>query len=155
MRGRGEMLDRLRPLRAQWLVLIVPGHTLLDKTRRLYAALESGDFSSGDATLRAAEGVRHNQSIDASACVNGFERAARLVFPGLDHLWREAEQVCERPFCLSGAGPALFAFARDRADARRQLQRVRHLATSVFAVRTVRAARATLKYARGNGIGYA
>jgi 4-diphosphocytidyl-2-C-methyl-D-erythritol kinase len=143
MRGRGEELQLL-PVRAgQWLVLVVPAHDVLDKTRRLYDALAPTDFTSGALTARAAERLRRGQAIEASDCGNAFARAARDVFAGLSDIWQVAERVCQRRFCLSGAGPALFAFAQDRRDAQRQAQRLDQLPATTYAVRTVRHARAS------------
>jgi 4-diphosphocytidyl-2-C-methyl-D-erythritol kinase len=140
MTGRGEQLEPLPPIVGQWLVLLVPAHDVPDKTRQLYGALASGDFSSGAATRQAAEQLRHGQALEPSACVNGFQRAAREVFPGFASAWADAEQRCGRTFHLSGAGPALFAFAQDRVDAQQQVKR---LGTGAFSVRTVKRARAS------------
>ena len=142
MRSRGEALQLLTPLVGQWLVLLVPPHDVLDKTRRLYAALVPSDFSSGDATQHAAERLRRGQPFE---CVNAFERAAREVFPGLSEAWQDAERRSKRAFHLSGAGPALFAFASDRADAQ---QIANLLGEGGYAVRTVRHARATTNVIR-------
>src|SRR5438105_1497759 len=58
MRGRGDDLQALPPLNAQWFVIIVPPHDLRDKTQHLYAALEPADFSSGEVTAAAAQRLR-------------------------------------------------------------------------------------------------
>ena len=154
MRGRGDELEPLPELKAQWLVLLIPRHDIIDKTRRLYAALQPSDFSSGEATVKAAERVQSGQALADDELVNGFERAARTVFTGLSDVWAEAEHVCHRRFLLSGAGPALFALASDRADARRQVARLAHIDAERHAVRTVKHARASLRFAASTPIGY-
>jgi 4-diphosphocytidyl-2-C-methyl-D-erythritol kinase len=136
MRGRGEELQPVRPLLGQWIVLVVPPHSLLDKTRRLYAALTPQDFSSGESTERAAEQLSCGEAFD---CVNAFARAAKSVFPGLSEGWQRAERVAQRTFHLSGAGPALFAFAADRRDAQATAAQL----DNAYPVRTVKHARAT------------
>ncbi len=137
MRGRGEELELLPPIVGQWLVLLVPAHDVLDKTRRLYSALTPTDFSSGAATEDAANHLARGRQLE---CVNAFERAAKEVFPGLSETWRSAERLANRRFHLSGAGPALFAFASDRTDAHRAMKA---LGETAYAIRTVRHARAT------------
>jgi 4-diphosphocytidyl-2-C-methyl-D-erythritol kinase len=146
MTGRGERLEVLPPLRGQWLILVVPTHAVVDKTKRLYLALEPADFSSGDATRQAAVRLRQRLTLGEEHFFNVFSRAARRVLPGLADLWTAAERVCERRFFLSGAGPALFALAADRDDARRQRTRLARLGTSVFTARTVRHARTMLRH---------
>jgi 4-diphosphocytidyl-2-C-methyl-D-erythritol kinase len=144
IRGRGEALDPLPSVRDQWLVLLVPSHSLADKTKHLYASLHASDFSSGQATLRAANAVRSGAPISGAPLVNGFERAARAIFPALESRWQEAERVAHRPFHLSGAGPALFALARDRSDAYETAGSLGSLDEWVRPVRTVGRARASL-----------
>jgi 4-diphosphocytidyl-2-C-methyl-D-erythritol kinase len=151
MRGRGERLERLPPIRNQWFVILVPPHDVIDKTRRLYGALEPSDFTSGQATERALERWQQRLPLADDVLVNGFSRAARTVFSGLSATWAEAEHTCKRRFFLSGAGPALFALARDRADALRQVPK---LGQTAFAARTVGHARAAAKFAAAGAIGY-
>src|ERR1051326_8905449 len=64
MSGRGEELEALPPRVGQWLVLVVPTHDVVDKTRRLYASLEPGDFGDGKHTQRAAAGVAHGEPLE-------------------------------------------------------------------------------------------
>jgi 4-diphosphocytidyl-2-C-methyl-D-erythritol kinase len=154
MRGRGEELEPLPPLSAQWLILVVPRHELSDKTRRLYAALQSSDFSSGATTETAADRLRRAQSLRESDLVNAFERAARAVFPSLAEIWAAAERIAQRKFFLSGAGPTLFAFAADRSEARQHAASLAQIGAETRAVRTVKHARASVRFAAGSAIGY-
>jgi 4-diphosphocytidyl-2-C-methyl-D-erythritol kinase len=154
MKGRGETLEPLPPWIGQWLVLLVPEHDVLDKTRRLYAALEPADFSDGSATQRAANRLADHATLGPDDCVNAFSRAARRVFPGLEETWEQAERTCQRGFFLSGAGPAVFTFCADRADARRQVANLGSLAPA-YAVRTVKHARASIRFAAPTAIEYA
>jgi 4-diphosphocytidyl-2-C-methyl-D-erythritol kinase len=141
MRGRGDDLVALPPLRDQWLVLLAPAHTIADKTRRLYAALEPRDFSPGVVTRQAAERLARGLPLDEGELVNGFERAARRVFPGLDELWRATERASGRRLFLSGAGPALFTLVASRAEAHEVASRLSRPEARAFAVRTVKHAR--------------
>ena len=155
MRGRGDDLEPLPPLPRQWLVLVVPEHSVADKTRRLYDALQPADYGAGDASARVADRLRRGARLSEELFVNGFARAARAVFPGLTETWEMAEQRCERRFFLSGAGPALFALAADRADARRQADRLLPLGLTRFAVRMVKHARVNVRdVAVASFIGY-
>ena len=146
VQGRGEHITPLPALKNQWLVLIVPPHDVTDKTRRLYAALEQRDFSSGELTHRAADHLQSGGTLREADLRNGFERAARAVFPGQAEVWAEAERVAQRRFFLSGAGPALFALARDRADARRNAATLGKLdGIQAHAVRTIKHARVSTR----------
>jgi 4-diphosphocytidyl-2-C-methyl-D-erythritol kinase len=146
MTGRGEQLHALPPLRGQWLLLVVPPHLVADKTPRLYAALEPSDFSAGGATQMAIDRLAQRLPLGEEHLFNVFSRAARAVFPDLSEFWASAERLCERRFFLSGAGPALFALARDRADARRQQTQLGRHGLAAFTVQTVRHARAAITF---------
>ncbi|HEV7666690.1 MAG TPA: 4-(cytidine 5'-diphospho)-2-C-methyl-D-erythritol kinase [Chloroflexota bacterium] len=151
MRGRGEELEALPPLRAHWLVLIVPPHDLADKTQRVYGALVPEDFSDGAVSERLATRLRNTRSdgwqLADDELVNGFARAANAVFPRLAETHAAAQRVCGRRFHLSGAGPALFALAADRTDARLQAARLAAAGLVAQAVRTVKHARVSVRRA--------
>jgi 4-diphosphocytidyl-2-C-methyl-D-erythritol kinase len=142
MRGRGEELEWLPPLARQWFVIGVWPHDLPDKTARLYAALEPADFTDGSATNQLARHVANGGPLEEARLHNAFGRAACEAFAGLADVWRAAEAAGGRPFHLSGAGPALFALAVDRADARRLQPALEHLGLSTYVAHSVRHARA-------------
>jgi 4-diphosphocytidyl-2-C-methyl-D-erythritol kinase len=138
MRGRGESLEVLPPSPPTWLVIVAPSHNVPRKTATLYQALTKSEFSDGQATLLAAARLRGGQRLRDGELVNAFERTARDVFPGLDTLWRAAEEACGCSFHLSGAGPALFALAADRTHARVTAARLAGFRQPIFVARTVR-----------------
>ncbi len=155
LRGRGDDLEPLAPLPVQWLTLAFPEAALPNKTATLYAALQPGDFSSGADTDALVARLARGGRLHASDMVNAFARPARAVFPGLDATWQRLEAVTRQRFHLSGAGPALFTLARDRADARRLADQVRSLNVAAHAVRTVRHARASVRLNERARIEYA
>jgi 4-diphosphocytidyl-2C-methyl-D-erythritol kinase len=89
--------------------------------------------------------LRRGAALSDGHLVNAFARAAKQVFPGLSELWRELEQRCGRPFHLSGAGPALFALADNRADADRLASEAEQLGATGLKARSVHRARASIR----------
>jgi 4-diphosphocytidyl-2-C-methyl-D-erythritol kinase len=144
LRGTGTQLEPVRPLVGQWLCLAVLPHHLRHKTATLYRALEPADYTDGQATREAAAQLNEGTPLAGDRLRNAFGRPAREVFPGLAAAWEQAEAACNRPFHLSGAGPALFALAASRDDARRLVPALERLGLSAFAVRTVGHARASV-----------
>jgi 4-diphosphocytidyl-2-C-methyl-D-erythritol kinase len=147
MRGRGDDLEDVPPRLDQWLVLLVPPHAIGDKTRRLYASLQRADLSSGEMTRRAAERLRAGEAFDENLLINAFSRAARTVFPGLEPLWHAAEDITGRRFFLSGAGPALFSLAANRAHANQLADRLGGFQAKAYTARMVEHAHASLRAA--------
>ena len=151
--GRGDKLTQLQAL-TQWLIVVVPPHAIEDKTRRLYAALNTADFTDGQTTAFALERIGRRLPVLEDHMVNGFERAAREAFPNLSDMWAQVERAAGRRFFLSGAGPALFALAQERGDALRLVPRLEQFGLLAFASRAVKHARATIELAAGPPIGY-
>jgi 4-diphosphocytidyl-2-C-methyl-D-erythritol kinase len=143
MRGRGDDVLPVPGLTNLWLVLAMPAHDLPDKTRQLYTALTAADFSDGQRTARILDRLARGQRppFDESELLNGFQRAARAVFGGLSMTWDQLERVCDRRFHLSGAGPALFAFASTQAEARHLCRLLVELGVPAEAVHTTSRAR--------------
>jgi 4-diphosphocytidyl-2-C-methyl-D-erythritol kinase len=152
LRGRGEDVRPLPPLTDQWLVLAVPTFTLANKTASLYAALSPGDFSDGSLSLAAAAQLRAGARLADIQLTNAFTRAAKEMFPRLSEIWADLEERAQRPFHLSGAGPALFGLAASRHEARELARRLAMPNVQTFATRTVATARASIS---DRSIGYA
>jgi 4-diphosphocytidyl-2-C-methyl-D-erythritol kinase len=152
--GRGEQVEPVRPLSGQWLTLAVLPHAVANKTTRLYAALGPTDYTDGRATQGQAAALTAGRPLDASNLQNAFSRVAQREFGGLAAAWALAEQTCGRSFHLSGAGPALFALAMSRDDARGMVPVLERLGLRAFATRTVARARASAQVAGPGSIGY-
>jgi 4-diphosphocytidyl-2-C-methyl-D-erythritol kinase len=154
LRGRGDVLEPVLLPPVLWLALAVPSQSVPNKTATLYRALEPGDFSAGETTAEAVARLRAGLTLSDSQLCNAFQRAARATFPGLDGLWGQLEAACGQPFHLSGAGPALFSLARDRAHARDLAVLATRPGVTGYAVRTVRRGRASVSLNDSAAIGY-
>ena len=119
IRGRGERVTRLPPLRSGWFVLAVPPWEVAEKTTRVYRAVHSEDFSPGARTGELAAALRRRQPVDQGMFVNGLERPAERVFAELGELRRELRDATGAAFLLAGAGPALFGLFPSRSEAER------------------------------------
>jgi 4-diphosphocytidyl-2-C-methyl-D-erythritol kinase len=155
MTGRGDDLHPLPPLPAQSLVLLVPRTTLANKTAVLYGALQPADFSSGEVTREVAERLEQRIPLKLETLRNAFDRPARAVFPGLDVTWSMAEERSQRQFHLTGAGPTIFTFTADRAEAREVAATLQQMGLEAYAVRTVKHARASTRFRTRPPIEYA
>jgi 4-diphosphocytidyl-2-C-methyl-D-erythritol kinase len=114
--GRGTELESL-PTPAGWFVVVVPRLHLPGKTRRLYQALEPGDFSDGAAMRAQAEQLRQGLPLDPELIRNPFMRALE-AYPEVRQAADALRAAGARSVWPAGAGPALFAVARDFAQAR-------------------------------------
>jgi 4-diphosphocytidyl-2-C-methyl-D-erythritol kinase len=146
--GRGEQITPLPDAPTNWFVLVVPPISIADKTRRMYASLESQDFSDGSRTNALADLLAGGSSLDPALLGNAFERAADAQFLGLAKYRERMITAGASSVHLSGAGPALFAVASGEEEARAiRARMVRPKAGErVCAVRTITAAESTLTW---------
>lgn len=114
--GRGTELEPLLTPHG-WFVVVVPRLRLPDKTRQLYQALEPGDFSDGAATRAQAERLRQGLPLDPELIRNPFMRIL-ASHPEVRQAADALHAAGARWVWPTGAGPALFALARNFAHAR-------------------------------------
>jgi 4-diphosphocytidyl-2-C-methyl-D-erythritol kinase len=141
--GRGERITPLPDSFVEWLVVVMPPIKMSEKTKRMYEALESGDFGDGSRSEALAEQLRTDGRIRKDGLCNAFERVAYRMFEGLE-VYREALfSAGAQGVHLAGAGPALFALVESAEAARELADRVQALDAKVFVARTLGAAEAT------------
>jgi 4-diphosphocytidyl-2-C-methyl-D-erythritol kinase len=115
--GRGEIVEPLPNVPEFWVVVVTPPHELAKKTRAMYAALRSGDFTDGERTQRSAQGIRNGGRVTAEQLCNAFDRAAYSVFEGLG-MYRDALMGAgAEAVHVAGSGPSLFTLAADEGGA--------------------------------------
>ena len=142
VRGRGDILFRLPPLAPHLAVVVRPDLAVpADKTRRLYAELNRGDYRRGSATEALARGLEVGRPLDPAVLVNSFERAAREVFPELGRVVAALVDA-EAPWIrLAGSGPCLYTMFVDDEAGRGRAEvvatRVRARGLEVYVARTL------------------
>jgi len=117
--GIGERLTPLPPQPKAWFVLVTPRlDPPADKTRRLYEALMSGDFSDGTRTLDQAARLRRGEPVDPALLINSFAAPLARLFPVLA-TWEALILKTGAPFVQpSGSGPTLYTIAPSETAAR-------------------------------------
>ena len=120
--GRGEKITPLPAASSpRWFVLLLPpasgGSGLPEKTKKMYAQLNSRYFTEGQHTARALEQWYNNQEIPASLLFNVFDFIVFDVFPELGVYWRHFEQAGAANIHVAGSGPTLFAPMDSEAQA--------------------------------------
>ena len=138
IRGRGEIVQALRPAPRFWLVLVCPGGAPAAKTRALYGALSPADYGDGDTTLALAKRLDARQPILDTPLVNSFDTAAGRIYADFAELRSRLEDALERPIHLTGAGPTLFAIFPSAAEARQAARRVSRLGLKTVVARSIR-----------------
>lgn len=112
--GRGEILAPLPAPNANWVVLVTPRIAIPDKTRTMYAAVDSAWWSDGSLVDAIA---RDLPALPATAPFNVFERALLTQFPETVSV-RERLLAAGAPFAaLTGAGPTFYTLVPDDSAA--------------------------------------
>jgi 4-diphosphocytidyl-2-C-methyl-D-erythritol kinase len=107
--SRGERIQPLPDMRAQYLIILEPPNTPPDnKTARMYAALRPKHYTDGSLTARTIDRIRSDLPLRDGDLYNVFEQ----VLPDVDaEAWaffRDAAGLGLGQPHLCGAGPALF-----------------------------------------------
>ena len=141
--GRGEVIEPGRDVSEMWLVVLVPGYSVREKTRLMYARIKPGSFTDGRRSGALFRLIEHRKPIDESLLFNAFDGVAGQVFTGIDAHRRAFESAAGKRVHLAGAGPALFSVHSSRAEAEGTAARLGSEHGRVFVARTLGAAEAT------------
>ncbi len=141
--GRGETIERLPDAPEAWLVVVAPPIRMQEKTKRMYGALRSEDFSKGQRTEALVERLRQAQPVRGEDQYNAFERAAYQSFAGLAAHRDRLLGAGATSVHVAGAGPALFAVFGSREEADAVAGGIAGSDARVFVARTLGAAEAT------------
>jgi 4-diphosphocytidyl-2-C-methyl-D-erythritol kinase len=105
--GRGEQVEPLPDIEAKDLTLFVADMDLEDKTRRMYGALSSADFTDGHKARVAAESARRGLPLSESDLHNAFDRHVGELAPQVV----SAMALCREEnlgVFAAGSGPGFF-----------------------------------------------
>lgn len=107
---------QLRPLYAPsgWIVLVVPFTDFSAKTKTLYGSLTPDDYMTSQ-PIDAIEQQLESGNTPTGMLQNSFYRHALRAFSGLEEIAKSVTSVTGS-CSLSGAGPALYAIAKDMAQ---------------------------------------
>ena len=125
--GRGEIVEPLRDLRSlRLLVLVPPVPPPPNKTARRFAAVQPRDLTHGEHSHRIAYRLERGAPPPTADFWNAFEAVVeRTESELLAHYGAYAAVVGGAPLHLTGAGPAVFLLAHERAkvaELRRDLE---------------------------------
>ena len=114
--GRGEVVTPLPSIPQMWVVLVVPDiPRLSEKTKQLYANLNTAHYTDGMITERVAVEIKEGNA--PSVLFNAFENIAFTKYPGLKvyrgHILKHGAENMH----LAGSGPTLFTLLKDKAKA--------------------------------------
>ena len=107
-RGRGELIAPLPELAPLDFTLFVSDIETEDKTRRMYAALRTADFSDGNRTRVTAETLRQGLPLTEQDIVNAFDRHAAAVAPPMSEAMAACRAAGIAVFAC-GSGPGFFS----------------------------------------------
>lgn len=136
IRGRGEIVEPVRPGWSGWVALLFGG--VFVSTKEVYEALQSAkEFHPADderieAILRAAQADAIGPHL-----VNDLEPAVFRVSPAVERLFRRVQDAGGRFARISGAGSTVYTLFDDEADARAWAENMkrRELGTGAAVVR--------------------
>jgi 4-diphosphocytidyl-2-C-methyl-D-erythritol kinase len=117
-RGRGDDLTPVPDVKSTYLVLLVPGYAVTDKTKVVYEEVRPEDYTDGSCTETFLDGVRQGGLPADQQLHNALERGAERVFAGIERCRETLLQAGAEAVHMAGAGPALFSAFSNWNDAK-------------------------------------
>jgi 4-diphosphocytidyl-2-C-methyl-D-erythritol kinase len=134
--GRGEVITPLPPLPHRWVVLVVPDVPRLpEKTKQLYASLNTSHYTDGQITQRLVDELREGR--EQSILFNIFENVAFTRFSKLKVYRDHVVKMGASNVHLAGSGPTLFTLLKDKAQAVDLYTRCQHQNMETYLVETL------------------
>jgi len=141
--GRGESVTPLPDAPTVRLVLLAPELKMPEKTKRMYQALTTGDFSGDPRGEALSQRLRQGKGAREEDLYNVFERVAYKVFEELETYRDALLSAGAEAVHLAGAGPTIFTLAESEAAAKGLAERVQVPEAKVFVARTLSVLEAT------------
>ena len=134
--GRGDEITLLRSLPEMWLVLLCPPMVLPEKTARMYSLLTDQNASDGAVVDGAIECI-NNGYFNEKYLYNVFENVVSKVYKGFDSLIEDFIQAGAPRVSLSGSGPALFSFVKNKTEGEVLCEALQEKGFLAYLIRTV------------------
>ena len=140
--GRGEIVSPLPLLRTAWVIILTPKvEAPASKTLVLYSLIKPAHFTDGSFTEALVARLKRGAKVDSKGLYNVFEKVAFEAFPGLKKCRDEFQDSIDSPVHLAGAGPSLFALARDWEESVRVVSSLREKGLDAQVSRTLNSPR--------------
>ncbi len=124
-RGRGEIIEPLKPLQKLYLVIVFPGFSI--STREAYGTL------SYDRTGKMKSSASFRREYDLNYIHNDFEYSIIEHYPEIGAI----KTMLGEHSLLSGSGSCVFGIYHDRDEAERYCMRMRQKYKSAFLTETI------------------
>ncbi|HUS14865.1 MAG TPA: 4-(cytidine 5'-diphospho)-2-C-methyl-D-erythritol kinase [Chloroflexia bacterium] len=115
--GRGEQVTPLRPIVGGWIVLVTPPLLVPGKTAVVYGLLRPHEYSTGVLTRRLVAALAAGQPLATTMLYNGMEDAVFRAFDTLDAVRQQISGAGGDGVRVTGAGPSLYVYYDQEADA--------------------------------------
>jgi 4-diphosphocytidyl-2-C-methyl-D-erythritol kinase len=113
VKGRGERVTPLPPVRETWYLLVKPAIAV--STRDVFAALRESDWDTGAVTRTLAQAVV--QGTEVRLGINSLEKPLFRLYPEALACFRAVQSLFPDGTMISGSGPTVFAVCRSPEEA--------------------------------------
>ncbi|MBI4301969.1 MAG: 4-(cytidine 5'-diphospho)-2-C-methyl-D-erythritol kinase [Chloroflexi bacterium] len=134
--GRGDIITPLPSFAKTWVVLLVPPHSLAQKTKTMYANLDPRDYTSGEITAKLIESLELGEPLASTLLGNVFQRVAYATFTSLAEYHNHFLAAGASSIHITGTGPVLFTLAIDKSQGEAIHQGLRRQGLESYLVQT-------------------
>jgi 4-diphosphocytidyl-2-C-methyl-D-erythritol kinase len=136
--GRGEIITPLPPLEKLWILVTLPDIKVGPyKTAKMYASLNTSNFTDGAVADRLVRVIKEHGTLDSSLLFNVFKNIAFHVYSGLLLFNISLIKIGICDVYLAGSGPTLFSVYQEKAQAEYFYQRCKDQGIKAYLAATL------------------
>ncbi|MCL6088092.1 MAG: 4-(cytidine 5'-diphospho)-2-C-methyl-D-erythritol kinase [Actinobacteria bacterium] len=132
--GRGEIIEKIKPLPKKWLGIILLPLKIPEKTKKIYSHITSINYSSGETTTVLVENIKNGHNENKLDHFNGkfenfifnvFEMVYKNSFKEYNDWTEKLNNIINKPFHLSGSGPSIFYISNSEFEIKEIIKEIK------------------------------
>jgi len=139
VKGRGEIIKQLKPIKHKWILIILLPFEIKDKTKKLYSHVTENNYTDGSFTEKFAEEISHKSgSVFDLLLFNAFEPIYTEIFEDYKKWVIDFKDIGVSPLHLAGSGPSVYFISDDESEVLEAAEKISSIANfRVYITRTV------------------
>ncbi|MHB1346739.1 MAG: 4-(cytidine 5'-diphospho)-2-C-methyl-D-erythritol kinase [Candidatus Humimicrobiaceae bacterium] len=139
VKGRGEIVAQLKPMKNKWVLIILLPFEIKDKTKKLYSHVTENNYTDGSFTEKIAEKIYCDSGSTSNLLLfNAFESIYAEIFEDYKKWINDFKDIGVSPLHLAGSGPSVYFISDDESEVLDAAEKISSITNfRVYITRTV------------------
>ena len=139
VKGRGEIVAQLKPMKNKWILIILLPFEIKDKTKKLYSHITENNYTDGSFTKKMAEKICCDSGCTSNLLLfNAFESIYAEIFEDYKKWINDFKDIGISPLHLAGSGPSVYFISDDESEVLEAAEKISSITNfRVYITRTV------------------